>query len=179
MNHREPSFTKIFSFNNLPQQKQVTFQLWLTYRSCSIDDCCHCGQGSCIPFQTFMGTLKWQRLLRTILSWTQKKSLQCPHLFVWDVHCEVAENILAQILLSLPKETLHPIKWLPTVFSFIQSVCLNNSCEAFSSAHCGFKQQGQHYRFALCCKTVSMAIFSSTNKATLCRTEKVLLWQEY
>lgn len=67
--HWEPSFTKIFCFN-LPQQKQVTFQLWLTYRSCSIDDCCHGGQGSCIPFQTFMGTLKRQRLLRTILSWT-------------------------------------------------------------------------------------------------------------
>lgn len=151
MNWREASFSKIFCFN-LPQLRQATWQLWLTYRSCSVDDRCHCGQGSCIPFQAFMGTLKWQRLLRPILSWTPKKSLN-HHLAHTPSYCEDASNILAQTLLSLLEEAFYSISLLLTVFSFIKSCYLNHrSQEAFCSAHCGFTHQGQHFSFALCCQ---------------------------
>ena len=128
MTWREPSFSRSLCFN-LPQLRQATLQLWLTYRSCSVDDRCHCGQGSCIPFQAFMGTLKWQWQLRSILSWTLKKCLirhvaHPPHTF--DVLCEDALNILAQTLLSLPKEAFHPINLLPTALSFLKSCYLNH-----------------------------------------------------
>lgn len=121
-----------------------------------------------------MSTLKRQRLLRTTLSWTEKKSLQrqfSSHPSTSDVHCEGALNILAQDLYSLLKEAFYLINVLPTVFSFIKLCYLNHRSQAaFWSAHCGFKQQGWHFSFALCCQAVSTVIFPSAKTAELCGT---------
>lgn len=46
---------------------------WLTHGSRPVDDRCHCGQGSGVPLQAFMGTLEGQRWLGPTLSWALKK----------------------------------------------------------------------------------------------------------
>lgn len=91
-----PSFDKTWTRESIVSQRSFVLtyhgQALLTYRSCSIDDCCHCGQGSCISFQAFVGTLKWQILLRIILSWTQT-IVSSLHLSMLEVHCEAGLSL--------------------------------------------------------------------------------------
>lgn len=91
-----PSFDKTWTRESIVSQRSFVLtyhgQALLTYRSCSIDDCCHCGQGSCISFQAFVGTLKWQILLRIILSWTQT-IVSSLHLSMLEVHREAGLSL--------------------------------------------------------------------------------------